>query len=130
MKTNNALARRYCRKIRSWLPCPAKLKRIILADIFENVQAFLEENPDTDIHKLYAQFGTPQQIAASYVSDLDMPKLLHDLRLRKRIFTAVVISITAALMAALLMWGWGIERSIEETRNESDGYFVEQIVVH
>lgn len=130
MKTNNSLARRYCRKIRSWLPCPVKLKRIILTDIFENVQVFLEENPDADMHKLYAQFGSPQQMAASYVSDLDMPKLLRDLRLRKRIFTAVVTAVTAALIAALLLWGWGIEQSIIETRNESDGYFVEGIVVH
>ena len=130
MKTNKNLTRRYCRKIRSWLPCPAKMKKIILGDVYENVQEFLEENPHADMADLHAQFGTPQQMAASYVSDLDMPKLLHDLRLRKRIFTAVIIAVSAALMAALLMWGWGITRSIEETHNESNGYFVEQIVVH
>ena len=130
MKTNKNLTRRYCRKIRSWLPCPTKMKKIILGDVYENVQGFLEENPHADMADLHVQFGTPQQMAASYVSDLDMPKLLHDLRLRKRIFTAVIIAVSAALMAALLMWGWGITRSIEETHNESNGYFVEQIVVH
>ena len=130
MKNNSTIARRYCRKISSWLPCPAKMKRIILGDIYENAHVFLEENPDADMAQLYSQFGTPQQMAASYVSDLDMPKLLRDLRLRKRIFSAVITAISAALIAALLLWAWGIERSIIETRNESDGYFIEDIVVH
>ena len=122
--------RRYCRRIRSWLPCPGKLKNMILSDIRENVQAFAEENSDADMAALYAHFGAPQQIAASYVADLDMPRLLRDLRLRKRIFTAVMVLVSAALFFALLMWGWGIRQSIIETRNESNGYFVEEIIVH
>ena len=122
--------RRYCHRIRSWLPCPRKLKNMILSDIRENVQAFAEENSDADMAALYAHFGAPQQIAASYVADLDMPRLLRDLRLRKRIFTAVMVLVSAALITALLMWGWGIRQSILETRNESNGYFVEEIIVH
>ena len=121
---------RYCHRIRSWLPCPRKLKNMILSDIRENVQAFAEENSDADMAALYAHFGAPQQIAASYVADLDMPRLLRDLRLRKRIFTAVMVLVSAALITALLMWGWGIRQSILETRNESNGYFVEEIIVH
>ena len=124
------LLRRYCRSIRSWLPCPRKLKTMILTDIRENVSAYLEENPQADLTQLHSHFGTPQQIAADYVADLDMPSLLHGLRLRKRIFTAVTVLVSAALIAALLMWVWGICRSIEETRTESDGYFVEHIVIH
>ena len=130
MKNNTTLIRRYCRRIRSWLPCPGKLKNMILSDIRENVQAFAEENSDADMAALYAHFGAPQQIAASYVADLDMPRLLRDLRLRKRIFTAVMVLVSAALITALLMWGWGIRQSILETRNESNGYFVEEIIVH
>ena len=130
MKNNTTLTRRYCRRIRSWLPCPRKLKNMILGDIRENVQAFVEEAPHADMAALYAHFGAPQQIAASYVADLDMPRLLRDLRLRKRIFTAVMVLVSAALITALLMWGWGIRQSILETRNESNGYLVEEIIVH
>ena len=120
----------YYSSIRSWLPCPRKMKRIILSDIRENVEFYLEENPDATIAQIQNHFGNPQQIAASYVSDLDMTKLLRDLRLRKRIFTAVITAVSAALIAALLLWGWGVRQSIIETRNESNGYFVEDIVVH
>ena len=127
---NSIKLRGYYSSIRSWLPCPRKMKRIILSDIRENVEFYLEENPDATIAQIQNHFGNPQQIAASYVSDLDMTKLLRDLRLRKRIFTAVITAVSAALIAALLLWGWGITRSIEETHNESNGYFVEQIVVH
>ena len=129
-KIKSSQLRRYYRSIRSWLPCPRKLKRIILSDIQENVNAYLEENPGADIAQIKRHFGDAQQIASNYVSDLDMPKLLRDLRLRKRIFTAVITAVSAALIAALLMWGWGIEQSIIETQNESNGYFVEDIVVH
>ena len=127
---NSIKLRGYYSSIRSWLPCPRKLKRIILSDIRENVNAFLEENPSANLDQIKKHFGQPQQIAANYVSDLDMPKLLRDLRLRRRIFTAVITAVTAALIAALLMWGWGIRQSIIETHNESNGYFVTDIVVH
>ena len=127
---NSIKLRGYYSSIRSWLPCPRKMKRIILSDIRENVEFYLEENPDATIARIQNHFGNPQQIAASYVSDLDMTKLLRDLRLRKRIFTAVITAVSAALIAALLLWGWGVGQSIIETRNESNGYFVEEIVVH
>lgn len=127
---NSIKLRGYYSSIRSWLPCPRKMKRIILSDIRENVEFYLEENPDATIAQIQSHFGNPQQIAASYVSDLDMTKLLRDLRLRKRIFTAVITAVSAALIAALLLWGWGVGQSIIETRNESNGYFVEDIVVH
>ena len=127
---NSIKLRGYYSSIRSWLPCPRKMKRIILSDIRENVEFYLEENPDATIAQIQSHFGNAQQIAASYVSDLDMTKLLRDLRLRKRIFTAVITAVSAALIAALLLWGWGVGQSIIETRNESNGYFVEDIVVH
>ena len=116
--------RRYCRRIRSWLPCPGKLKNMILGDIRENVQAFAEENSDADMAALYAHFGAPQQIAASYVADLDMPRLLRDLRLRKRIFTAVMVLVSAALITADLYrcHGFGICRVDHGTADVGLGY--------
>lgn len=123
-KKNLRVIRRYCREVRSWLPCSMRMKRMILADVRENVSAYLEEHPDAGVEALREQFGSPVQIASNYVFDLDMPKLLADLRVRKRIAAAVC----AALMAALLLWGICITYSMYQISLISDGYMVGEYV--
>lgn len=126
MKTPNAALRRYFRSIRSWLPCGAKQKQQIMNQVKENVLAFCEENPEADLDAVQTQFGSPRQIAAAYVDDLDTPALLAALRLRKRIFTAVI----AGLIAAMFLWGWAVSTAIMEQRDISYGNIVDQITEH
>lgn len=101
MKSRDAALKRYYRTIRSYLPCSRKLKNRILDEIQNSVNGYLEDHPDANISEIETRFGEPKNIAAAYVDDMDTSELLHALRVRRRITTAVV----AGVIAALLMWG-------------------------
>ena len=81
MKTYRQI-HRYCRQIRGWLPCPAKEKNAILAQIKINIADYQNQNPDADFAAIAAHFGTPQSIASSYVDLMDTGELLRKLRRR------------------------------------------------
>lgn len=104
--------RSYFRSIRNHLTCSRKQKKQILSELKTNITTFLEEHPQTDFQMIQSHFGSPQQIASTYLSDLTDAELLHKLQIRKK-----VIAIIACLMAAILViWlavvGWAIVKEI------------------
>lgn len=96
--------RRYCRAVGSYLPCARRQKRQLLRDLRQRLEEYRDEHPDETSPE--ERFGTPQQVAAGYVDDMDTTELLQALRYRRRVITAVVSGILAALVvltAALCM---------------------------
>ena len=124
LKKNSAAIRRYYRRIRGWIPGPIRLKRMILADIQENVSIYLEEFPEASMDQIEAHFGTPKGIAAEYVRMQDMPNLLTELRVGKRITTIVI----AGIIAALLSWAIGVTAAVEKRESDFGGYHVTNII--
>lgn len=120
---SNKHLNKYCRSIRSWLPCSGKLKKQILEEIRSNVSAYLEEAPSADYNALVQRFGSPQQIAATYVDEISTAELLHSLRIRKRILT-----ITAAtLAAAFFVWTTFVAVTISDEIKSENGYITFEI---
>lgn len=122
-KHDEAALRRYLRTVRGMLPCDRKQKRHILKELQCSVDAFLAEHPDADLPQLQAHFGTPDQIAASYVDDLDTPALLRAMHARKRVITVAV----ATALAILLSWACVVTWAVIDHNNESNGYFTTTI---
>lgn len=118
-KNNRAWLRRYLRSVRSMLPCSGTQKKRILEEIRCNASTFLEDQPDADPSQLQTHFGTPEQIAASYVDNMDMSALLKTIRIKKRIFTTVV----AAVLAILISWACTVTWAIIESNDHDNGYF-------
>lgn len=112
--------RRYLRFIRSWLPCPGRMKRIIVEDVRENALEFLNEHSEAGYVQLEARFGTPAQLAANYINDMDTTKLLTELRTKRRI-TAIVFSV---LVAALLVWATCLATLVADSRSADRGYLI------
>lgn len=91
---------RYYRQIRWWLPCGGRLKRQLMDSITATIEAYIDENPFSDIVDLQNHFGSPQQIAAAYVDEMDMQQLLKALLVRRKLLT-VVIAVAAFI---ILLW--------------------------
>ena len=100
MKEQNQHLKRYCRKVKGWLPCYGKRKKNMIRRISATICAWLEENPTADYAAIERRFGTPQQIAAAYVDEMETRELLQHLRIRRK-----VVAITAAC-AAFVMAVW------------------------
>lgn len=105
--------RRYCRAVGSYLPCARRQKRQLLRDLRQRLEEYRDEHPDETSPE--ERFGTPQQVAAGYVDDMDTTELLQALRYRRRVITAVVSGILAALAvltAALCVQLYDYHRAI------------------
>ena len=99
MNTAERAARRYYRKVRSWLP-GGKMRRYVMTQIRETVQEFVQEHPEADVAAIQAQLGTPQEIVAAYVENMETAAVLKGLRIRRRVLFAVC----ATMLAILISW--------------------------
>ena len=119
-------AKKYLRLVNTWLPCTGRLKKQIKEEILTALNRFLEDHPDADYQAIVAQFGTPQQIAASYVDEMDTPELLNQLRINKKI----VAIVSAAAVAALLMWAGVVTAAYVDHIDDMNGTLTTSIEVY
>ena len=124
MRIPNPDARRYYRRIRSFLPSVGKAKAAILAQLKQTLSDFVGQHPDARYEDIQAHYGTPEVVAASYIEAQDTAVLLRNLRLRKR----VLCMIGATLAIALLMWASVIVGAII-TFNTEENYYVESYII-
>lgn len=107
MEKLNRDTKRYLREIRSWIPCAGKMRREVLEEIRGTLAEFLSENPDADFPALVARFGTPQQIASTYVDEAETGELLNALRIRKKMVR--IACVTAVILISI----WATAVTIE-----------------
>lgn len=122
----NRNARRYLRQVRTWLPCGGTMKRQIMEKIRSSISRFLEEEPSADYDSIVFRFGTPQQIAASYVDEQNTTVLISQLRFRKKVITLLA----AMALAALALWSGFLLHATISDYHSANGYAVIDMTVH
>ena len=117
--------RGYYRRISGWLPCGGRCKRKIMDQIREQVNGYLAEHPGAELEEIEARFGTPREIAASYVSDMDTGELLTSLRIRRRVLAAVM----AAVFFVVVTWSgcvlWAIDLELKTAGGHTEDALIE-----
>ncbi len=103
-REQNWYIRRYVRAVSTFLPCSGKRKKSWLADLRAQAESYVAEGGDAAA--LEQRFGTPQQMAFSYVDEMPTADLLAELHIRRRLVAVTVIALAAALaiLAAALVW--------------------------
>lgn len=103
-REQNWYIRRYVRAVSGFLPCSGKRKKPWLADLRAQAESYVAEGGDAAA--LEQRFGTPQQMAFSYVDEMPTADLLADLHIRRRLVAVTAITLAAALaiLAAALVW--------------------------
>lgn len=120
MKKGNIAAWRYLWKVGGWLPCSGKLKREIMARIKTVLDDYLNDHPDADFAELSHRFGTPQQIAASYIEEMNVQDLLKQLRIRRKIICIVV----ATALTLVSLWAGVVITALIRHVKAMDGYLI------
>lgn len=79
-------------------------KKPWLADLRAQAESYVAEGGDAAA--LEQRFGTPQQMAFSYVDEMPTADLLAELHIRRRLVAVTVITLAAALAVyiAVLVW--------------------------
>lgn len=120
MLKNDRVLRRYYRQVRQMLPCSHKMKKKVGEQLQCSVESYIAEHPEADGEQIVAFFGSPESIAASYVESAGTAEILSGLRIRKRIFALL----TAAIVAALLLWATAVTLATVKLEREGAGYVV------
>lgn len=115
--------RRYCRAVGSYLPCSRRQKRQILWDLRQRLAEYCGEHPNGAT--LEENFGTPQQVAAGYVDDMDTTELLHALRYRRRVITIVV----AGVLTALAVFAVALYMQVHDFHESMDAQLNKEVMV-
>ena len=92
-----------------------------LAELENNITDYAETEHIADIAQVEARFGTPQSIANAFFAATDIEAVRKKLALRRRV--------TAALLAALLLWAAALTGLYVEGRNDMHGFFGEETVI-
>lgn len=91
---------RYVRAVSGFLPCSGKVKKPLRAQAEEYI------TDGGDAAALEQRFGTPQQVAAAWVDEMDTSELLAELHIHRRIVMVVALVLAAVLVifTGVLVW--------------------------
>ena len=112
--------KKYYRDISKNLPVGRKQKQQISLAIVQSVEDYLATHPLADFPAVLEHFGSPQEIAASYIENMTTPEILKKFQFRKTVLT--VLCATAA--TALLLWGVVVGTALINEITSSGGYGV------
>lgn len=109
----------YIAEIKKNLICSSSQKNTIINDLRNSIVNFVEENDIDDINKVYAQFGTPEEIANQSISDTEPQKIKKNYKHHRVIIIGVVVAVL--IIAIVIIW------AALDGHKAVDGYFVEGI---
>ena len=117
MNSNDSALKRYIRSIGCEIPSGKMWKRIV-PQIRDSIFAYIQENPEADVEAVRSHFGTPEEIAASYLYAQETPVLLRKMSINKK-----VLAIVAGLAATILVIWIGVAAfSTVDAQKSNQGY--------
>lgn len=103
------------------LPGAGKQKRAILNRIGGTVGDMLEQNPDIAYEEIASRLGSPNQIAAACLEELEPADVVKMLRAKKKI----VRTVAAAALAVVLLWAGVVFAAYVKFNIGMNGFIVE-----
>ena len=100
---NGNAIKQYCKSVRKELSCPRKIKNDLIARILPDLEAYADENPNASFDDICAHFGTPKEVAESYLASLDEDELKKRINKAKRIWITVISVCTVILLLFITM---------------------------
>lgn len=122
-REQNCYIRRYVRAVSTFLPCSGKRKKPWLADLRAQAESYVAEGGDAAA--LEQRFGTPQQMAFSYVDEMPTADLLAELHIRRRLVAVTAMTLAAALAVYIAVLVWQAYLVYDSLNGWSETYIVE-----
>lgn len=128
MPAHSKALRNYLGQVERALPCANPLKKQIIAGLRNDVSLYLEEHPDTDGETLNKVFGTPAQIAQTYIDTLSAQELVENINRRTKLRRTVIAIVGACALVYVLLWGGTVLAALQEVENRGNLIIETQIV--
>lgn len=93
---NDKISRKYIRETKQLLNCPRDYRKQFIADLQESLAKFISENESVDESDIISYFGTPDDLAQTYLDSIPQEELSAYTRNRKLriiiIFLVLILS--------------------------------------
>ncbi len=80
----------YYKEIDKVLVCEKKVKNTFLNELKVNIEQYVKDNGIDNINEIKERFGSPQEIANSFLGDIDTNFLRKKLSVKKTIIIALI----------------------------------------
>lgn len=105
--------RQYKKQIKKLLLVKTAAADRFLSDLDGSIADFTEAQPDADMQKITAHFGTPEDVARSFFASTDIAAIRKKLTVRR--------AVLCVLLAALALWGAAVAALYVEAKNDLSG---------
>ena len=119
----DAAARRYLQAVKRELHCPAVQKALFLRQMEDSVSRYISERLTVSVAELTEEFGTPADIAKSFLEEADPTVIGKSLRHGRKIFWAVLA--VAVLLAVIFTSIYLVD--FMENQSYRRGHYVETV---
>ena len=120
-----AAAKLFCKNTKNKLSCPRKIKKDLILRIESSVYDYIESQPDASYDDITAQFGSPRELADSYISSLDSDEISKAIKKAKTIKIAVIVTCIIALISLFATFA----KMISDNSDSQYKYYEETISV-
>ncbi|MBQ7296035.1 MAG: hypothetical protein IJW86_10790 [Clostridia bacterium] len=111
----------YYSEIEKNLICERRQKSAFMAELKANIDEFLAISPDADIERIKAEFGTPEEIADSFISNSNAGVIKKRFDIKKSILIAIALALVIYLAFVVI--------SLIDVHTEAHGYIEEGIMM-
>ena len=118
---NDTQLKAYYKEIHKLLVCDRKQKSAFMAELKANIDEYITSVGETDIDSIKSEFGTPETIAESFLSNSNAVTIKKKLDIKKCIIIAVAIALVIYLAFVVI--------SLIDVHTEAHGYIEEGIMM-
>ena len=111
----------YYSEIEKLLVCDRKQKLTFMDELKANIDEYLAISPDSDIEKIKAEFGTPEIIAESFLSNSNATVIKKKLDIKKCILIALLVALAVYIAFVII--------SLIDVHTEAHGHIEEDIMM-
>lgn len=123
MKMTEALKKElntYFSNVEDLLLCDRKNKKVFLEDLKNDIDEFVQHEPEADFGSILSAFGTPAEIAESFLKNADIADIKKKMNIKKIVLFS--------LLAVVLVYVIFVVASFIDVHTEAHGYYEEGIL--
>lgn len=116
---------KYLSEIRDSLVCSSKLKNEIISEIEGLLYDFAERKEIRDISEIYEHFGTPEEMAKTYLSQADPKTIRNAIKFKK----VVIVGVLFALLMLGIFYVSTFVDAHKSYESESEYNIVKNVII-
>lgn len=110
----------YFNNVEALLLCDRKSKKAFMSDLQNDVDEFIQQENVTDFESIQSAFGTPDEIAESFLKTTDIAGIKKKMNIKKIVLFS--------LLTVVLVYVLFVIASFIDVHTESHGYYEEGIL--